>query len=208
MKVLPSRWSHGDGVGLIHDVEAMSCAVALVVLFDRVAFRDLAELRENDARGVVIHDAADIVRRNDAEFFELRIEDVPERHQVGAGFFERGEIFLEIEGRLVRELRAEFAGAMPDDFMHGSQQFVRLRARISVERRFFGRETNSSIMAGPGGLRRARALPVKRKLFEPYLARISSSLGRLSPVVVTWKSPVSAVVSTAFATGGFTPCFL
>ena len=50
--------------------------------------------------------------------------------------------------------------------------------------------------------RSVRELPVNRKLLLPYFSRISFSLGRLSPIVVTWKSPVSITVSTAFAIGG------
>ena len=56
--------------------------------------------------------------------------------------------------------------------------------------------------------RRVRELPVNRKLLLPYFSRIWFSLGRLSPMVETWKSPVSMMVSQALAIGGCTPCFL
>ena len=51
-------------------------------------------------------------------------------------------------------------------------------------------------------------LPSSRKFLVPYLAWISCSFGRLSPMVLTWKSPVSISTSTAFTTGGVKSRFL
>ena len=62
-------------------------------------------------------------------------------------------------------------------------------------------EANSSIIFAEAA-ERAWLLPRNRKFFVPYFSWISFSFGRLSPIVVTWKSPVSMRTSTAFTTGG------
>ena len=49
-------------------------------------------------RAASIHRLGDFVLVGDqAQFLELRIPDVPQRHQVGARFLERGEILLQVE---------------------------------------------------------------------------------------------------------------
>ena len=80
------------------------------------------KLHERGARRVVVHGFADIRAGDQIQFLQLGIENIPQRHQVGARFFQGGEVFLQIETRFVRQLRAELAGAVPDDFVQRGHQ--------------------------------------------------------------------------------------
>ena len=59
-----------------------------MVLFERVAFRIALELRDGRAHGAVVHRLADIRARHQPHLPQLRIEDIPQRHQVRTALFE------------------------------------------------------------------------------------------------------------------------
>jgi len=68
--------------------------IALVVFFNRVALRNAPQLAQSGQGRAVIHSLSRFfLVRDQPKFFQLGIPHVPQSHQVGAPFLERGEIF-------------------------------------------------------------------------------------------------------------------
>jgi len=75
-----------DGASLVHDIVHDQLPVALVVFLDGVAFRDTLELCKQRAHGAVVHRLGDVGARDQAQFPQLGVGNVPQRHQIGARF--------------------------------------------------------------------------------------------------------------------------
>jgi hypothetical protein len=69
-----------------------------VVFFDLRALADPSQLRQRIAGVRLVlgtHDAVLVSRREDANLDELRVGKEVQADEIGAGFFERGKVFLD-----------------------------------------------------------------------------------------------------------------
>ena len=81
---------------LVRDIVCDQLPVALVVFFNRVAVWNAPQLEQGDHGRVVVHGLGHFfLIRDQAQFFQLGIPRVPQRHQVGTPFLKRGKIFLQ-----------------------------------------------------------------------------------------------------------------
>src|SRR5581483_11276109 len=181
--------------------------IALVILLDGVAGQDAPQLRQRRARRRVVHRLGDgVLVGHQAERLQFRVPDVPQPHQVGARLLEGGEVFLQRgAGAALREVLAQPTRSVADHFVHRRQHVFRLFAVLVASS---GVAANSELVFADAAAESAWLLPRNRKFFVPYISWISFSFGRLSPIVVTWKSPVSTSTCTALTTGGVKSCFL
>ena len=62
-----------DRAGLVHDVARDELPVALVVFLYLVARSGRAQLREHDARGVVVHRLRNVGVRDQSQLAQLRV---------------------------------------------------------------------------------------------------------------------------------------
>ena len=105
-----------------------------MVFFDLRALAHAAQLHHRVARVGLVLGADDrllIGRRDDAELGELGIGDEVQPDQIGAAFFERGEVLL--DGLLRRALEAGglLARRVADHFVHVGVQLGRRARRTS-----------------------------------------------------------------------------
>ena len=126
-----------DRTGFVLDEIRDERAPPLMILFNRVAFRDAAQLREGDPGGAVVHRAGHaLLVRDEPQLLQLRIPDVEQPHQIGPCFFERREVLLQERFRAGLEPLRELARAMADHFVQGREHVFRILAEAVGPLRF------------------------------------------------------------------------
>src|SRR5262245_21349867 len=159
-----------DAASLVLDVVGDEGAITRVILLNGRTSRDAAQLRERNPRGVVVHRPRDgFLIGNQAQFLQLRIPHVPERHQVCPRFFERGEVLLQVRLGASLEAIAQLAGAMADHFVHGGHEIFGFLAVLRHARHLLGRGGVLLQYAAGTGRRDCVAAPGKEEVLRSIL---------------------------------------